>query len=27
MNRYRLLRYDWRGRGDTDAPLGPYTFE
>ena len=24
-DRYRLLRYDWRGHGDTDAPLGPYT--
>ena len=23
--RYRLLRYDWRGHGDTDAPPGPYT--
>ena len=23
--RYRLLRYDWRGHGDTDAPQGPYT--
>jgi pimeloyl-ACP methyl ester carboxylesterase len=22
---YRLLRYDWRGHGDTDAPEGPYT--
>lgn len=21
---YRLLRYDWRGHGDTDAPEGPY---
>lgn len=24
-DRYRLLRYDWRGHGDTDAPPGPYT--
>lgn len=24
-DRYRLLRYDWRGHGDTDAPDGPYT--
>jgi 3-oxoadipate enol-lactonase len=23
--RYHLLRYDWRGHGDTDAPKGPYT--
>jgi len=23
--RYRLLRYDWRGHGDTSAPAGPYT--
>ena len=23
-DRYRLLRYDWRGHGDTDAPPGPY---
>lgn len=23
--RYRILRYDWRGHGDTDAPEGPYT--
>ena len=23
--RYRLLRYDWRGHGATDAPPGPYT--
>ena len=22
---YRLLRYDWRGHGDTNAPPGPYT--
>ena len=22
---YRLLRYDWRGHGDTSAPVGPYT--
>ncbi len=24
---YRLLRYDWRGHGDTDAPPGPYTLD
>ena len=24
-DRYRILRYDWRGHGDTDAPEGPYT--
>ena len=24
-DRYRVLRYDWRGHGDTDAPEGPYT--
>lgn len=24
-DRYRLLRYDWRGHGETDAPCGPYT--
>ena len=24
-DRYRLLRYDWRGHGDSDAPPGPYT--
>ena len=24
-DRYRILRYDWRGHGDTDAPTGPYT--
>jgi 3-oxoadipate enol-lactonase len=23
--RYRLLRYDWRGHGDSSAPRGPYT--
>ena len=23
--RYCILRYDWRGHGDTDAPEGPYT--
>ena len=27
VDRYRLLRYDWRGHGDTDAPPGPYTLE
>lgn len=25
VDRYRILRYDWRGHGDTDAPEGPYT--
>jgi 3-oxoadipate enol-lactonase len=24
-DRYRILRYDWRGHGQTDAPAGPYT--
>ena len=24
-DRFRLLLYDWRGHGDTDAPPGPYT--
>ncbi len=24
-DRYRVLRYDWRGHGDTSAPPGPYT--
>ena len=24
-DRFRILRYDWRGHGDTDAPDGPYT--
>ena len=24
-DRYRILRYDWRGHGDTDAPEGPYS--
>lgn len=24
-DRYRLLRYDWRGHGQTSAPAGPYT--
>jgi len=24
-DRYHVLRYDWRGHGDTDAPEGPYT--
>lgn len=24
-DRFRILRYDWRGHGDTDAPEGPYT--
>jgi 3-oxoadipate enol-lactonase len=26
-DRYHLLRYDWRGHGDTDAPEGPYTLQ
>ena len=26
-DRYRLLRYDWRGHGDTDAPPGPYSLD
>ena len=26
-DRYRLLRYDWRGHGDTDAPEGAYTLD
>ena len=25
QDRYRLLRYDWRGHGDSGAPPGPYT--
>ncbi len=25
VEHYRLLRYDWRGHGHTDAPAGPYT--
>lgn len=25
--RYRVLRYDQRGHGGTDAPAGPYTFD
>ncbi|MEL0112288.1 MAG: alpha/beta fold hydrolase [Rickettsiales bacterium] len=25
--RYRLLRYDWRGHGDTEAPSGPYSLD
>jgi len=24
-DRYRLLRYDWRGHGATSAPIGPYS--
>lgn len=24
-DRYRIVRYDWRGHGSTDAPKGPYT--
>jgi len=26
-DRYRILRYDWRGHGDTSAPPGPYTLQ
>ncbi len=26
-DRYRLLRYDWRGHGDTSAPVGPYSLD
>lgn len=26
-DRFRLLRYDWRGHGDTDAPPGAYTLD
>ncbi|MGA2395277.1 MAG: alpha/beta fold hydrolase [Candidatus Lustribacter sp.] len=26
-SRYRVLRYDQRGHGGTDAPEGPYTFD
>src|ERR687887_1656284 len=26
-SRYRVLRYDTRGHGGTDAPAGPYTLE
>lgn len=26
-DRYRILRYDWRGHGQTDAPAGPYSLE
>lgn len=25
--RFRVLRYDWRGHGETDAPPGPYTLD
>ncbi|MEM7254298.1 MAG: alpha/beta fold hydrolase, partial [Pseudomonadota bacterium] len=24
-SRFRVLRYDWRGHGNTDAPPGPYS--
>jgi 3-oxoadipate enol-lactonase len=26
-DKYRILRYDWRGHGGTDAPPGPYSLE
>ena len=26
-DRYRILRYDFRGHGDTEAPPGPYTLD
>lgn len=26
-DRYRVLRYDWRGHGDTDAPVGAYSLD
>lgn len=26
-DRFRVLRYDWRGHGDTDAPDGAYTLD
>lgn len=26
-DRYRLLRYDWRGHGSTSAPQGPYSLK
>ena len=26
-NKYKILRYDWRGHGATSAPDGPYTLE
>ena len=26
-DRYHILRYDWRGHGQTDAPCGPYTLD
>ena len=26
-DRYRILRYDWRGHGDTTAPSGAYTLD
>ena len=27
VDRYHVLRYDWRGHGGTDAPPGPYSLE
>ncbi|MBH66798.1 MAG: hypothetical protein CMM58_00435 [Rhodospirillaceae bacterium] len=26
-NKYKILRYDWRGHGATSAPVGPYTLD
>lgn len=26
-DRYRIVRYDWRGHGSTDAPKGPYSLK
>jgi 3-oxoadipate enol-lactonase len=26
-DRYNILRYDWRGHGETSAPVGPYTLD
>jgi len=27
VDRYRIVRYDWRGHGGTDAPEGPYSLD